>query len=87
MTLSSRAPAGTVYVVKRPHAPGKTDGPPVFLTRRGGEIRIGPFTPNVADARRWGDRAAVWRFVKLRRGSPGQAGPLDDHWAIDRIPK
>lgn len=85
MTRGSLAPPGDKYVLRRPTAPGQTDGPPVYLTREGADVQLGAYTPNLADARRWIDRAAIHRFLRRHSGKLGRRGRLDAEWKVHRV--
>lgn len=95
---TSRAPPGEAYAVRRDVPPLQKQGGPVWITRPGIEVKEGAYTTAAANARRWNDRAACWRWLRRRQGRISMRGhalthrpagvdqELDDGWYVDRLP-
>jgi hypothetical protein len=78
MTAGSIPKGGGRYVVYR--EPG-----PVFVTSPAQQNTIGLTTPDIKNARTWRDRAAVWRWLKLRQGGNPALPQFGADWHYKRV--
>jgi hypothetical protein len=86
-TPGSQAPPGQSYAIRRDTPPGQTEGRPVYLTRPAAVISVGAYTSDQANARRWLNRPAAFRFLHRNQADPARnyAGTLDSKWYVMRI--